>query len=141
HGRNRLQLNRRRNGVTLVGDRAQQRIGQPECRKGHDNLRMGARPFVPKDGQSQPNERSYGGRNRLRQGDWINDSSRIIPEALAPNGALAGIASATRGSMQTSRYTRCPIYEKRLATMLPAFGRAIGMRWLAELGLVWAVAL
>src|SRR6266576_2546836 len=47
-----------------------------------------------KDGQSQPNERSYGGRNRLRQGDWINDRNRIIPEALAPNEACSVVALA-----------------------------------------------
>ena len=49
---NRLHLNRRRNGVTVFGNRTQQRIGQPECRKGHDNFRMGARPFALKGAAS-----------------------------------------------------------------------------------------
>ena len=46
-GRNRLRLDRRRRGVTLVGHRAQQRVGQPELGKGHDSFRMCARPFAP----------------------------------------------------------------------------------------------
>ena len=102
-------LNRRRNGVALIGDRAQQRLGQPERGKRHESFRMGARPFAQWGGQSQPNGRNYGGRNRLRQGDW--NKRRNVK--YSTKGAALDLHHRQRGKAPASSAHACDTYVRR----------------------------